>query len=121
MEIVAIMFDRASVLSGLIAIPLVLLARFLAVGLPFSLLKPFSDFTKGTLPVLVWGGLRGGISIALALSLPASPVTELILTVTYVVVIFSVVVQGATMGMAARRFIGSGRDEGDRVESRHDA
>jgi NhaP-type Na+/H+ or K+/H+ antiporter len=53
--------------------------------------------------------------------LPASPVTELILTVTYVVVIFSVVVQGATMGMAARRFIGSGRDEGDRVESRHDA
>lgn len=111
MEIAAIVLNQTFIVTGLIAIPLVLLARFLAVGVPFSLLKPFTDFTKGALPVMVWGGLRGGISIALALSLPDSPATELILTVTYVVVIFSVVVQGATMGMAARRFVGDVREE----------
>jgi len=111
MEIAAIVLNQTFIVAGLIAIPLVLLARFLAVGVPFSLLKPFTDFTKGALPVMVWGGLRGGISIALALSLPDSPATELILTVTYVVVIFSVVVQGATMGMAARRFVGDVREE----------
>ncbi|MGI9493695.1 MAG: cation:proton antiporter [Geminicoccaceae bacterium] len=111
MEIAAIVLDQTFIAAGLIAIPLVLAARFLAVGIPFSLLKPFTDFTKGALPVLVWGGLRGGISIALALSLPQSPATDMILTVTYVVVIFSVVVQGATMGMAARRFVGDVREE----------
>jgi CPA1 family monovalent cation:H+ antiporter len=111
MEILAIVTDITFILAGVLAIPLVLVARFLAVGLPFGLLKPFTDFTKGALPVLVWGGLRGGISIALALSLPAGPMKDVILTVTYVVVIFSVVVQGATMGMAARRFVGRVADE----------
>jgi CPA1 family monovalent cation:H+ antiporter len=110
MEIAAIVLNQTFIMAGLIAIPLVLAARFLAVGVPFSLLKPFTDFTKGALPVMVWGGLRGGISIALALSLPDSPATDLILTVTYVVVIFSVVIQGATMGMAARRFVGDVRE-----------
>ncbi len=112
MEIAAIVLDQNFILAGILAIPLVLFARFLAVGVPFSLLKPFMPFTRGALPVLVWGGLRGGISIALALSLPDSPVTDLILTVTYVVVIFSVVVQGATMGMAARKFVGNAGDDG---------
>ncbi len=110
MEIAAIVLDVNFLLAGLISIPLVLLARSLAVGLPFSLLRPFTPFTKGALPVLVWGGLRGGISIALALSLPEGPNTDLILTITYVVVIFSVVVQGATMGMAARKFVGDVAD-----------
>ncbi len=118
MEIAAIVLDRSFILAGLIAIPLVLFARFLAVGVPFTLLKPFMPFTKGALPVLVWGGLRGGISIALALSLPDSPVTDLILTVTYVVVIFSVVVQGATMGMAAKKFVGNPEDD-SAVDSEH--
>ncbi len=118
MEIAAIILNQTFIVAGLIAIPLVLFARFLAVGVPFSLLKPFTDFTKGALPVMVWGGLRGGISIALALSLPDSPATELILTVTYVVVIFSVVVQGATMGMAARRFVGNVGEE-EAADSKH--
>ncbi|MGI9435086.1 MAG: cation:proton antiporter [Geminicoccaceae bacterium] len=111
MEILVIVTDLTFITAGILAIPLVLVARFLAVGLPFSVLKPFMDFTKGALPVLVWGGLRGGISIALALSLPPGPMKDVILTVTYVVVIFSVVVQGATMGMAARRFVGRTEDE----------
>ena len=111
MEIAAIVLDETSLLAGLIAIPLVLFARFLAVGVPFSILKPFSEFTRGAFPVMVWGGLRGGISIALALSLPEGPLTDVILTVTYVVVIFSVVIQGATMGMAARRFVGQPKED----------
>lgn len=111
MEIAAIVFDVGYLLAGVMAIPLVLFARFLAVGTPFALLRAFTPFTKGSLPVLVWGGLRGGISIALALSLPDEPIKDMILTVTYVVVIFSVVVQGATVGMAARTFVGRVRDE----------
>ena len=111
MEIMAIVMNGSFVFAGIAAIPLILLARFLAVGLPFALLRPFTPFTRGALPILVWGGLRGGISIALALSLPDGPMKDPILTVTYVVVIFSVVVQGATMGMAARRFVSQVEDE----------
>lgn len=117
MEIAAIVFDIGYLLAGLLSIPLVLFARLMAVGLPFALLRRFTPFTRGALPVLVWGGLRGGISIALALSLPDGQMKELILTATYVVVIFSVVVQGATMGMAARTFVGRVHDE-ESIEAR---
>ena len=116
MEIAAIVFDVGYLMAGVLSIPLVLFARFLAVGTPFVVLRRFTPFTKGALPVLVWGGLRGGISIALALSLPDGPMKELILAATYVVVIFSVVVQGATMGMAARTFVGRVQDE-EQVDS----
>ena len=68
-------------------------------------MRGFTPFTRGAYPILVWGGLRGGISIALALSLPAGDTRELILTATYVVVLFSVIVQGATIGKAAKRFV----------------
>ena len=118
MEIAVIVFDAGFLFSGLLAIPLVLFARFLAVGLPFAALRRFTPFTSGALPVLVWGGLRGGISIALALSLPDGPMKDLILTATYVVVIFSVVVQGATMGMAARTFVGR-VNEDEQPETSH--
>ena len=111
MEVAAIVLDGSYLIAGLLAIPLVLFARFLAVGLPFFSLRRFTPFTQGALPVMVWGGLRGGISIALALSLPDGTMKELILTATYVVVIFSVVIQGATMGMAARTFVGRVQDE----------
>ncbi len=111
MEIAAIVFDVSYLLAGVLSIPLVLFARFMAVGLPFVSLRRFTPFTRGALPVLVWGGLRGGISIALALSLPEGAMKELVLTATYVVVIFSVVVQGATMGMAARTFVGQVQDD----------
>ena len=81
-------------------------ARAVAVGLPMLLLMRFLPFTRGAFPVLVWGGLRGGISIALALTLPDVGLRDLILSATYVVVVFSVVIQGATVGAAARRFVG---------------
>ncbi len=105
LEVVAIVVDPAHLLIGALSIVVVLAARAAAVGLPMAVLARFAPFTKGAFPILVWGGLRGGISIALALSLPAGPIKETILTATYLVVIFSVIVQGATVGRAAKRFV----------------
>ena len=106
LEVVAIATDVGHLLIGVVSIGLVLAARAASVGLPMLLMSRFSPFTKGAFPILVWGGLRGGISIALALSLPEGPIKETILTATYVVVVFSVIVQGATVGTAAKRFVG---------------
>ncbi len=106
LEVVAIATDVGHLLVGVASIGLVLAARAASVGLPMLLMSRFSPFTKGAFPILVWGGLRGGISIALALSLPEGPIKETILTATYVVVVFSVIVQGATVATAAKRFVG---------------
>jgi CPA1 family monovalent cation:H+ antiporter len=105
LEVIAIALEAAPLLLGLASIAVVLAARAVAVGLPIAVLSRFAPFTKGAFPVLVWGGLRGGISIALALSLPDGPIKATILTATYVVVVFSVVVQGATVGAMARRVV----------------
>jgi len=105
LEVVAIAVDRESLVAGGLAIVLVLAARAVAVGLPMAIIGRIAPFTRGAFPILVWGGLRGGISIALALSLPDGAIKETILTVTYVIVVFSVVVQGATVGRVARRFV----------------
>jgi len=91
---------------GLIMIPLVIAARFIAVLFTVSLLRFRREFTEGAVPIMTWGGLRGGISVALALSLPDSEWKPLILTVTYVVVIFSIVVQGLTVRAVVRHFLG---------------
>lgn len=83
--------------AGAAAILLTLAARALSVGLPLGLLKRWIDLGPLAFATLVWGGLRGGISIALALSLPESPVRSAILAATYLVVIFAVIVQGASV------------------------
>ena len=82
---------------GAVAIPLVLLARLCAVFVPMKVIGTFKNFTKGAVPVLTWGGVRGGISVALALSLPDNEYKPLILTATYAVVVFSIIVQGLTI------------------------
>ncbi len=90
-------------LVALLAIPLVLIARLCAVYVPMKIVGAFKEFTKGAVPVLTWGGVRGGISVALALSLPDNEFKPFILTVTYGVVIFSVIVQGLTIkGVVAK-------------------
>jgi CPA1 family monovalent cation:H+ antiporter len=106
LEVVAVAAKAPILATGGSAIVLVLAARAVAVGLPMAALSRLLPFTRGAFPILVWGGLRGGISVALALSLPPGPMKDTILTVTYVVVIFSVIVQGGTVGRAARRFVG---------------
>lgn len=97
-EILILSLKGEYLLAGLIAIPVVLLVRFISVGLPVTLMKYRRDFTPHVIKLMTWGGLRGGISVALALSLPKDVLARApILTVTYCVVIFSILVQGTTI------------------------
>lgn len=98
LEALAIQTDSAFLLVGAFMIPLVLLARFISVGFMISIMRKFRAFSPGVIKILTWGGLRGGISIALVLSMPKGDERDLLLTVTYIVVIFSVIVQGLTVG-----------------------
>jgi CPA1 family monovalent cation:H+ antiporter len=105
LEVLVMTFTWGYLVAGLAAIPLVLLGRFLAVGGVVTLLKRQHEFTPHAIKVMTWGGLRGGISIALALSLPPAwgAVREAILTMAYTVVVFSIIVQGLTMPWLVRR------------------
>ena len=103
LEVFAIAFSIGAITAGLLAIGLSLLARWCAVIVPIMVLRPFRDFSQGIVPFMTWGGLKGGISVALALSLPESEFKPLILTVTYIVVLFSIIVQGLTVAPMARR------------------
>ncbi len=96
---------------GLAAIVIVLVARFVTVGLPVIGMRRFREFTPNAIKILTWGGLRGGISVALALSLPPGPQRQLILSVTYTVVVFSILVQGLTIGkLIEKTGVGEGPD-----------
>ena len=97
LEIVVLTLTSEYLLAGVVMIPLVLLARWISVGLPITILKVRRAFSPDAIRILTWGGLRGGISVALALSLPESPHRDIILTTTYVVVVFSILVQGLTV------------------------
>lgn len=103
LEFLILPLSGQNFLFGLLAIPLVLVARGLAVSVPVLLLKPFRSFSQGVIPILTWGGLRGGISVALALVISTGPARDLILSMTYVVVIFSIAVQGLTLKPMIRR------------------
>ena len=79
-------------------IPIALLARFVAVGVPIGIMRNYREFSPMAVTILTWGGLRGGISVALALSLPDGTIRDTLVTITYVIVAFSIVVQGLTVG-----------------------
>jgi CPA1 family monovalent cation:H+ antiporter len=105
LEVMVLTLSAKFLLAGALVIPVVLAARLVAVGLPVAIMRPFRAFSPRAVRVLTWGGLRGGISVALALSLPAGVERDIILTVTYVVVVFSILVQGLTIG----RVLGTAR------------
>ena len=90
-------------LIGAITILIVLLARFISVALPVFFLRFKKVFEKNAIPILTWGGLRGGISVALALSLPKVMFRDEFAAITYIVVIFSIILQGLTIGKLARK------------------
>jgi CPA1 family monovalent cation:H+ antiporter len=109
LEVLVIPFDWIWLAAGVLAVGIVLAARFVAVGLPMSVLRRVREFTPHAVKVLTWGGMRGGISVALALSLKSTlgaqnpEAYEGLLLMTYVVVVFSIAVQGLTIAPVLRR------------------
>lgn len=119
LEVLVLSFRGVWVEAALIAIPVTLIARFVGVAVPITLLRRFRVFTPSAVPVLVWGGLRGGISVALALSLSGTlgvsdrGTYEGILVMTYAVVCFSIGIQGLTMRpLLLRLGVARGADAG---------
>ena len=102
-EVLTVVFSIDALIGGAIAVGLSLLARFVSVAVPITVLRPFRRFSKGVIPIMTWGGLKGGISVALALSLPVGEFRPVILSATYVVVLFSIIVQGLTIAPLAKR------------------
>jgi CPA1 family monovalent cation:H+ antiporter len=103
LEVMVLSFSRAYFLAGVLLIPIVLFSRFISVGIPVAILRPFRSFSPHVVKILTWGGLRGGISVALALSLPAGVHRDAILLITYSIVVFSIVIQGLTIGKLVKR------------------
>ncbi len=104
LEVIVIGADLLNLPIALLAIPVALLARFISVSIPIGLLSIREKFATGSISILTWGGLRGGISVALALSLPDVPEKAGILAATYAVVVFSIIVQGLTMKRLVKQF-----------------
>ena len=103
LELLIIPFSYTFVILGLIATAISLASRYTALALPTYLFKLYKTFPPNTLSIMTWGGLRGGISIALALSLDPAMEKDLIVAMTYTVVLFSLVVQGLTLERMVRR------------------
>jgi len=120
LEVLVITWNRVNLPIAVYAIPLVLFARLVSVAIPINLLKVRDKFEEGTIAVLTWGGLRGGISVALALALPENVYKPAILMATYAVVVFSIIVQGLTMKRLVLRysFHGAGQEPKDDEEER---
>jgi CPA1 family monovalent cation:H+ antiporter len=96
-------FESIYVLIAVVVVMIVLFARFLSVLLPYSILKDKGKKEKGILALLTWGGLRGGISLGLAMSLPENEAKDLFVAITFIVVAFSIIAQGLTIGILAKK------------------
>lgn len=107
LEVLVTPFRREYLLGGCIAVTLSLAARWASVQSIIGLMQFHRGFCRGTMAVLTWGGLRGGLSVAMALSLPSSDHRDFILALTYCVVVFSVLVQGLTISRITKRACGT--------------
>ncbi|MGB3625323.1 MAG: hypothetical protein WA989_05840 [Henriciella sp.] len=105
LEVLVLRFEPAFGWLMAVAVPLALVARLAAVSGPVLLMGRFRSFLRGTIPVLTWGGLRGGISVALALSIPEVAEKSAILAATYAVVIFTLIVQGLSLRAVIQRVL----------------
>ncbi len=90
---------------GVVAIFIVLFSRMLSILIPVKSILRTNTYSRGSLIVMVWGGIRGGVSIALVMSMPAGEWKDLFLEITYIVVLFSIVVQGLTVGKLAKKVL----------------
>jgi CPA1 family monovalent cation:H+ antiporter len=103
LEVLIIPFEMQWLMAGLMLIVVVILVRVVSVGIPIRLIGLKQEVAPHLVKILTWGGLRGGISVALALSLPLGESRDLVLFITYVIVVFSIVVQGLTLGPLIRK------------------
>lgn len=104
LEVMVLEFTPSYLVVGLLAIPTVLVARLVSVAVPIGIMRRFREFSPNAIKIMTWGGLRGGISIALALSLPLGPSREVIVSATYIVAVFSILVQGLSLSFLARNW-----------------
>jgi CPA1 family monovalent cation:H+ antiporter len=103
LEFLSLSFGLDTALASVGAIIITMMARWLSVMLPVASVSMFRKFSPNIVLIMTWGGLRGGISIALALTLPYGSTRDFILAITYAVVLFSIMVQGLTLGGLVRR------------------
>jgi CPA1 family monovalent cation:H+ antiporter len=115
LEVLVLTMDLGHVWIVPAAIAIVLAARLISVALPILSLSILQSFSRGSIPILTWGGLRGGVSVALALSLPESEAKPVLLAATYGVVIFSIVVQGLTVKWLIKRTVKEAEPEPTRA------
>lgn len=105
LEYLILPHEMELILAGAILIPFVLISRFLSVGMMCNFLRMIQPIERGTVRILTWAGLRGGISVALSLSLPPGPERDSLIAVTYTIMAFSILVQGLTVGPLIRKFV----------------
>jgi CPA1 family monovalent cation:H+ antiporter len=103
MEILMLNFEHKYLLAGILGIPIMLVCRYSSLLAPITFFRKRLNFVPKTNLIMTWGGLRGGISIALALGLTDSMHRDLFLVITYTVVVFSILVQGLTVGKLVKK------------------
>ena len=102
-QMLVIPFNTTVFILGCISIVIVLMARFISIALPIYALQFKMPFEKNSIPILAWGGIRGGLSVAMALSIPKEMFGETFVSITYIIVLFSIIIQGLTIGKLAKK------------------
>ncbi len=105
LELLVITHNHKHLLAGILLIPIVLFARFVSVGSTVTVLRSFRTFHASIIKIVTWAGLRGGISVALALSLPVGPERDVVVAITYAIMAFSILVQGLTVGPMIKKAV----------------